>query len=72
MEDTEVGTDANANGADDIEGNLTPGTDDLLRFLAFVTPYFHPSNNGPWTYLLEFCFITSHMIFAVASVLLPA
>lgn len=52
MEDTEVGTDANANGADDIEGNLTPGTDDLLRFLAFVTPYFHPSNNGPWTYPL--------------------
>lgn len=28
------------------------GTNDMLRFLSFVTPYFNPSNLGSWTFTL--------------------
>ncbi|GKY98731.1 hypothetical protein MPSEU_000829400 [Mayamaea pseudoterrestris] len=38
------------------EGSTAPcvseGTGDVLRFLSFVTPYFNPSNIGPWTFTL--------------------
>jgi hypothetical protein len=37
---------------DTAEGALSEGTLDLLRFLSFVTPYFHPSNVGSWTFTL--------------------
>lgn len=32
--------------------DLSDGTEDVLRFLAFVAPYFHPSNTGNWTFPL--------------------
>lgn len=32
--------------------DLSDGTEDVLRFLAFVVPYFHPSNTGNWTFPL--------------------
>jgi len=31
---------------------ISDGTADVLRFLAFVAPYFHPSNTGAWTFPL--------------------
>lgn len=31
---------------------FTEGTNDVLRFMTFVTPYFHPSNVGQWTFTL--------------------
>lgn len=31
---------------------FTEGTNDVLRFLSYVTPYFHPSNVGQWTFTL--------------------
>eukprot|EP00566_Odontella_aurita_P004325 CAMPEP_0113531630 /NCGR_PEP_ID=MMETSP0015_2-20120614/3603_1 /TAXON_ID=2838 /ORGANISM="Odontella" /LENGTH=2326 /DNA_ID=CAMNT_0000430487 /DNA_START=10 /DNA_END=6990 /DNA_ORIENTATION=- /assembly_acc=CAM_ASM_000160 len=31
---------------------LSSGTQDLVRFLDFTAPYFHPSNTGAWTYPL--------------------
>ena len=34
------------------DGGLSDGTEDMLRFLAFVAPYFHPSNTGAWTFPL--------------------
>ena len=40
-----------------VEGNgsqttLSDGTNDVLRFLSFATPYFNPSNLGSWTFTL--------------------
>jgi len=32
--------------------DISESTKDILQFLAFVTPYFHPSNVGSWTYAL--------------------
>uniref|UniRef100_A0A7S3V8U0 Uncharacterized protein n=1 Tax=Chaetoceros debilis TaxID=122233 RepID=A0A7S3V8U0_9STRA len=41
------------NGAEDSAMEETSdGTEDLLRFFAFVGPYFHPSNTGAWTFPL--------------------
>jgi proteasome activator subunit 4 len=34
------------------DSNLSAGTHDVLRFLYYVTPYFHPSNLGSWTFTL--------------------
>lgn len=31
---------------------ISKGTEDVLTFLAFVAPYFHPSNTGAWTFPL--------------------
>jgi len=31
---------------------ISSGTNDILRFLNFVTPYFNPSNLGSWTFTL--------------------
>lgn len=31
---------------------VTEGTNDILLFLSFVTPYFNPSNLGQWTFTL--------------------
>lgn len=31
---------------------VSEGTNDILRFLSFVTPYFNPSNLGSWTFTL--------------------
>lgn len=31
---------------------LSEGTNDVLRFLSFATPYFNPSNLGSWTFTL--------------------
>lgn len=33
----------------DDEG-ISSGTSSLLRFLSYITPYFNPSNSGPWTF----------------------
>lgn len=33
-------------------GEIAEGTNDILRFLSFVTPYFNPSNLGSWTFAL--------------------
>lgn len=38
--------------AENRDGDLSDGTEDVLRFLAFVAPYFHPSNTGAWTFPL--------------------
>ena len=32
--------------------SISEGTNDVLRFLSFVTPYFNPSNLGSWTFTL--------------------
>ena len=32
--------------------SVSDGTEDVLRFLSFVAPYFHPSNTGAWTFPL--------------------
>ena len=32
--------------------DVSEGTNDVLRFLSFVTPYFHPSNLESWTFTL--------------------
>lgn len=34
------------------EPGVTEGTNDILVFLSFVTPYFNPSNLGQWTFTL--------------------
>jgi len=31
---------------------LSEGTNDVMRFLSFATPYFNPSNLGSWTFTL--------------------
>lgn len=31
---------------------ISKGTEDMLAFLAYVAPYFHPSNTGAWTFPL--------------------
>lgn len=31
---------------------VTEGTNDILMFLSFITPYFNPSNLGQWTFTL--------------------
>jgi len=36
----------------DGNNNVSDGTTDVLKFLAFVTPYYHPSNIGNWTFPL--------------------
>eukprot|EP00977_Amphora_coffeiformis_P004033 scaffold804_cov165-Amphora_coffeaeformis.AAC.12 len=36
----------------DTSTDLSEGTRDLLTFFSFVTPYFHPSNVGNWTFTL--------------------
>ena len=33
-------------------GEVSEGTADILRFLTYVAPYFHPSNLGSWTFTL--------------------
>ena len=38
--------------ADQASDKISEGTQDLLQFLSFVTPYFHPSNIGNWTFTL--------------------
>ena len=37
---------------DSSQQKISDGTRDILRFLSFVTPYFHPSSTGSWTYPL--------------------
>ena len=32
--------------------SISEGTSDILRFLSYVAPYFHPSNLGSWTFTL--------------------
>jgi hypothetical protein len=32
--------------------DLSDGTTDVLKFLVFVAPYYHPSNTGNWTFPL--------------------
>lgn len=41
-------------GSGEISGdqNISAGTQDVLRFLYYVTPYFNPSNLGSWTFTL--------------------
>ncbi|KAL7564778.1 hypothetical protein ACA910_021041 [Epithemia clementina (nom. ined.)] len=34
------------------ETTISEGTADILRFLSYVAPYFHPSNLGSWTFTL--------------------
>ena len=36
----------------DNERMISEGTADILRFLSYVAPYFHPSNLGSWTFTL--------------------
>lgn len=36
----------------DASQSISDGTEDVLRFLSFVSPYFHPSNTGAWTFPL--------------------
>ncbi len=46
------------NSKEDKEGkdagrkSISDGTEDVLLFLSFVSPYFHPSNTGAWTFPL--------------------
>ena len=44
------------------------GTEDMLRFLSFVSPYFHPSNTGVWTFPLGVLLhdITNHLCLRLA------
>ena len=37
---------------DSSQQKISDETRDILRFLSFVTPYFHPSSTGSWTYPL--------------------
>lgn len=44
------------------------GTEDILRFLSFISPYFHPSNTGVWTFPLGILLhdITNHLCLRLA------
>lgn len=35
-----------------MQKSISNGTSDILRFLSYVAPYFHPSNVGNWTFTL--------------------
>jgi len=39
-------------GSGTVISGISEGTKDVLRFMNFVTPYFHPSNLGSWTFTL--------------------
>jgi hypothetical protein len=40
------------NTVSDDSNDVSDGTTDVLKFLAFVAPYYHPSNTGNWTFPL--------------------
>ena len=55
MNDTDTGTGGEEkvqNEDKNEKASISSGSNDLLRFFAFVAPYFHPSNTGSWTYPL--------------------
>jgi len=56
----------------DDEG-ISSGTSSLLRFLSYITPYFNPSNSGPWTFpgksaFVLFCHVNACVQYEVLTI----